>query len=248
MKTSLKHIFRGGNAGLKVVDLTHPLDENIPIWPGDSEFKLAARASYEKDGYLTHSLAVGEHSGTHWSTPNTFVPGGRHAGMFTPQELVVPAVVMDIRAKTCQDRDYCLTVEDVTAWEAVYGEIPLGSLVVLFTGWQERWNDSCSFFGLDRENTMHWPGFGRDAVIHLVEERKIAGLGTDTHGIDPGNDGAFKASGAIFRADKIVLECLAGLDGLPAVGAMLVIGGLPLNGGTGSPARVLGLLGLGRIY
>lgn len=245
MKTPRKHISKGEKTGVKVVDLTHPLDENMPIWPGDPEFKLAARASYEKDGYLTHCLAVGEHSGTHWSTPNTFVQGGRHAGMFSPEELVVPAVVMDIRVKACRNRDYCLTVEDVTAWEAENGKISLNSLVILFTGWQERWQDPGSFFGMDRENTMHWPGFGREAVIHMVEQRKIAGLGTDTHGIDPGNDWAFKASAAIFRADKMVLECLAGLDCLPAVGAMLVIGGLPLNGGTGSSARVLGLLGLG---
>ncbi len=231
-------------AGWKVVDLTHPLDENIPIWPGDPEFKLASQASYEKDGYLTNRMAVGEHSGTHWGTPNTFIKGGRSADMFTPEELVVPAVVIDIRAIACHDRDYSLTVKEVTAWERANGRISLGSVVILFTGWQEKWKEPRAFFGMDDDNAMHWPGFGKDAVNHMIQERGIAGLGTDTHGADPGKDGEFKASSAIYGADGMVLECLTGLDRLPASGATLVIGGLPITKGTGSPARVLALLPL----
>ncbi|MCP4118809.1 MAG: cyclase family protein [Desulfobacteraceae bacterium] len=226
----------------KVVDLTHPLDDNIPIWPGDPEFKLASHASYEKDGYLTSRMVVGEHSGTHWGTPNTFIKGGRSADMFTAEELVVPAVVMDIRAIAGHDRDYSLTVEAVTAWERENGRIPRGSVVVLFTGWQERWNDPEAFFGMDGDNGMHWPGFGKDAVDHMIQGRGIAGLGTDTHGTDPGNDGEFKASSAIYGADGMVLECLTGLDRLPPSGTTLVIGGLPVTNGTGSPARVIALL------
>jgi kynurenine formamidase len=229
-------------AGLRVVDLTHPLDENMPIWPGDPEFKLVSKASYGKDGYLTHRMAVGEHSGTHWGTPNTFIKGGRSADMFTPEELVVPAVVIDIRAIVCHDRDYSLTVKAVTAWERKNGRIPMDSVVILFTGWQEKWNDPRAFFGMDDDHAMHWPGFGKDAVTHMIQDRGIAGLGTDTHGADPGNDGEFKASCAIYGADGMVLECLTGLDRLPASGATLVIGGLPVTNGTGSPARVLALL------
>jgi kynurenine formamidase len=97
---------------------------------------------------------------------------------------------------------------------------------------------------MDDDTAMHWPGFGKDAVNHMIQGRGIAGLGTDTHGADPGNDGEFKASSAIYRADGMVLECLAGLDRLPASGATLVIGGLPVTKGTGSPARVLALLTL----
>ena len=163
-------------AGLGVVDLTHPLDENMPIWPGDPEFKLVSQASYGKDGYLTHRMAVGEHSGTHWGTPNTFLEGGRSADMFTPEELVVPAVVIDIRAIACHDRDYSLTVREVTAWERDNGRIPRGSVVILFTGWQEKWNDPRAFFGMDDDTAMHWPGFGKDAVNHMIQERGIAAL------------------------------------------------------------------------
>ena len=41
---------------------------------------------------------------------------------------------------------------------------------------------------------------------------------------------------------SLVLECLNNLDQLPATGATLIIGRLPLVGGSGSPASVLALV------
>ena len=64
-------------------------------------------------------------------------------------------------------------------------------------------------------------------------------MGTDTHGADPGNDQEFGASFAMYEADGMILECLTGLDQLPPFGPTLVIGGWPIKGGSGSPARVL---------
>lgn len=48
----------------------------------------------------------------------------RSAEMIPAEELVVPAVVIDIRQIAAQDVDYRLTAEDITAWEADNGEIP----------------------------------------------------------------------------------------------------------------------------
>ena len=64
-------------------------------------------------------------------------------------------------------------------------------------------------------------------------------MDTDTHGADPGNDQEFGASFAMYEVDGMILECLTGLDQLPPFGSTLVIGGWPIKGGSGSPARVL---------
>ncbi len=226
----------------RVLDLTQPLTPDIPIWPGDPAFEVEAWASYENDGYFINRIAIGEHSGTHWGTPNTFIAGARGADGFTAQELVLPAAVIDIRAQAAADPDYRLTVEDVQAWEAANGPIPAGSVVILYTGWQDRWTDPEAFFGADADGVLHWPGFSGEAVAFLTSERGISGIGTDTHGADPGNDEAFAASFAMYEANGLILECLAGLDNLPPVGATLVIGGLPVRGGSGSPARVFAFL------
>jgi len=229
-------------ADWQVVDLTQPLTPDLPLWPGDPAFEVEAWASYDTDGYFINRIAIGEHSGTHWGTPNTFIEGARSAEMISVEELVVPAVVIDIREQAAQDADYRLTVEDVTAWEADNGEIPADSVAILFTGWQDKWGDPAAFIGEDADGVLHWPGFSAEAAAFLIEERGVVGLGTDTHGVDPGNDEEFGASFAMYDADGMILECLAGLDQLPRAGATLVVGGWPIEGGSGSPARVFGFI------
>ncbi len=44
-----------------VVDLTQPLTDNIPIWPGDPRFELTPWATYEKDQYFINRISIGEH-------------------------------------------------------------------------------------------------------------------------------------------------------------------------------------------
>jgi len=229
-------------ADRQVVDLTQPLTPELPLWPGDPAFEVEAWASYDTDGYFINRIAIGEHSGTHWGTPNTFIEGARSAEMIPVEELVVPAVVIDIREQAAQDADYRLAVEDVTAWEAENGEVPAGSVAILFTGWQDKWGDPAAFIGEDADGVLHWPGFSAEAAAFLIEERGVVGLGTDTHGVDPGNDEEFGASFAMYDADGMILECLAGLDQLPPAGATLVVGGWPIEGGSGSPARVFGFI------
>lgn len=226
----------------QVVDLTQPLTSTIPIWPGDPDVEIRPWASYAKDGYFINRITIGEHSGTHWGTPNTFIEGATSAEQVPVEKLVAPAVVIDIRDKAAQDENYRLSVGDVQAWETANGQVSSSSVVILFTGWQERWTDPAAFINQDEQGALHWPGFGAEAVEFLVSQRQIAGLGTDTHGADPGNDEVYGASSAIYTADGMILECLGGLDRLPAVGAMLVVGGLPIQGGSGSPVRVMAFL------
>lgn len=226
----------------QIVDLTQPLTPTIPIWPGDPPIEIQPWAAYDQAGYFINRIAIGEHSGTHWGTPNTFLAGATSAEQVPVQKLVAPAVVIDIRAQADQNPDYRLSIADLQAWELAHGSVPPDSFVLLWTGWQSRWSNPTAFLNADPQGVLHWPGFSAEVAAFLVTQRRIAGLGTDTHGADPGNDEVYGASNAIYTTNGIILECLGGLDQLPATGATIVIGGLPIQGGSGSPARVLGFL------
>jgi len=52
------------------------------------------------------------------------------------------------------DVDSRLTIDDVDAWEREHGRIRPGSVVILFTGWLDRWDDPGEFLGLDENGGL----------------------------------------------------------------------------------------------
>lgn len=226
----------------KVIDLSHSLHPDIPLWPGDPNLELETIANLEPEGYYLRRFSMGEHSGTHINSPRSFYPNGLGLENYAPESFVLPAIVINICEKVAQNHDYFLTLQDMETWEKQFGQIPPHSLVILYTGWQERWNCPPDFFNFDSQGRMHFPGFGLEAVQFLIEKRKIAGIGIDTHGVDPGLDESFAVNQLILSQPRIVLENLTNLDQLPSVGSTVIIGTLKLEKGAGSPVSVLAFI------
>ncbi|MFQ6026778.1 MAG: cyclase family protein, partial [Dehalococcoidia bacterium] len=49
----------------RVVDLSHPIYEEMPQWPGDPPAQFETVARREREGYFLRRFSLGEHSGTH---------------------------------------------------------------------------------------------------------------------------------------------------------------------------------------
>ncbi len=226
----------------KLIDLSHIIEPDIPQWPGDPKVEFETIAEIDKDGYYLRRFSLGEHSATHINAPNSFHANGVGIDAYSAESLVVPAVVIDIRAKTMVDADYELAIADILSWEQLYGQIPPESVVLLYTGWLQKWSDSEAFFNPDAEGNLHFPGFSSEATQFLVRSRQIAGVGIDTHGVDAGLNATFATNRQVLEKPRIVLENLTNLDQLPPKGTTLVIGVLRLKGGSGSPAAVIALL------
>ncbi len=226
----------------RVIHLSHIIDQNIPKWPGDPAVELEPVAEIATDGYFLRRFSLGEHSATHINAPNSFDINGAGIETYPAESLIAPAIIIDVRQPAAVNPDYLLTVEDVLNWENQFGLVPCGSIVIVFTGWQFKWADSQEFFNQDAAGKMHFPGFSSNATKFLLSERKIAGVGIDTHGVDSGQDDNFATNHQVLAQGGIVLENLTNLDQLPAQGTLLVIGILRLRGGSGSPAAVMALV------
>ncbi len=225
----------------RVVDLTHPIRPGIPIWPGDPPVQFETAAGIGSHGYFLRRFSMGEHNGTHLSTPSALVDDGAGPDSIAPEALVVPAVVIDARGPGASDADYSLDPKDVIEWESRHGPVPGGSCVLLLTGWHRYWDEPKRFINLGTDGLMHTPGFGVETVRFLLDERSVSGIGTDTHGVDTGKDVGLEVSRIALQEGAMILECLNNLDQLPATGTTLIVGRLPLVGGSGCPASVLAL-------
>ena len=226
----------------RVVDLTQPLYEGMPFWPGTEAIEIKRLADYDQ-GYRMHKFSMWENIGTHVDSPSHFAAGRgkRTIDQLSPAQLVVPVIVIDVEAKARVDSDYLLSVDDIKEWEGRHGRIKDGSLVVMHSGWHRKFSDARAYINQDDEGVLHFPGFSV-AAAKLLIDREVAGIGIDTMSLDPGNDLSFPVHNVMLAADKFQIENMNNLDLLPAIGATVIIGVLPVREGSQAQARILGLI------
>ncbi|APE38376.1 cyclase [Nocardia mangyaensis] len=224
-----------------VVDLTHTLTPQLPVWPGNPPIAMVPVAWHASGGFDQLALGYWEHTGTHLDAPAHRIPGGATTEALAVEDLVAPLVVLDISAKAAGDADAVVTVADIDSWRGQHGEIPERAFVAMYSGWEHRIAEPSTFLGLDAQGRPHAPGFSGEAAHHLVAQCGIVGAGVDTLSLDCGVDPDFGAHTALLGAGRYGVEMLANLATVPPVGARIVIGAPKHAGGTGGPCRVLAL-------
>ena len=236
-------------ASRRIVDLTHAFGPKTLYWPtSPSTFRLETLASGRTEGgyfYAANSLCTPEHGGTHLDAPVHFAEKGRTAAEIPLEQLVAPAVVIDVSAKAAADRNYRLTAQDVSAFEKQHGTIAAGTIVLLRTGWSRHWPDAKAYLGDDTPgdaSKLSFPSYGVDAAKQLVEERRVGALGIDTASIDYGRSTDFMVHRIAGAHDVPGLENLTNLDQLPARGAVVIALPMKIEGGSGGPLRAIALL------
>lgn len=228
----------------RVVDLSHVLSPAIATFDEEKPVREPVTPALTEGevGFRFNRWTFLEHTGTHLDAPGHVVGGGRLVPDIAPEELVVPAVVLDVRERAAQEPDTVLTVDDVLDHERTHGPVPEGAAVLMLSGWSAKWeHGDAAVRNMDAEGTWHFPGLGAQACAFLVEKRGVAGFGVDTLSTDPGMSTDFPAHEVIGRADRWGLECLTGLERVPARGATLVVGVMPGEDASGAPSRVLAL-------
>ncbi len=234
---------------VKIVDLTHPFDERTLYWPNAPSAFALTRLHHGKAEagffYSANSFCAPEHGGTHMDAPIHFAEGGSSLDRVPVDRLIAPGIVIDVRAQASRDADYRLTADDVRAWEKARGAVPAGAIVLLRTGWSQRWPDRRRYFGDDTPgdaSKLHFPAYGKDAAQLLVVERKVAALGVDTASIDYGPSKDFVVHQIASGANVPGLENVARLEDVPETGTWIVALPMKIAGGSGGPLRIVALV------
>lgn len=240
---------------IRAIDLTQTLSEETPVlvlpppFGQCAPFKREEISRYDDRGvaWYWNNFSMGEHTGTHFDAPVHWVTGKDReqasVDQLDPVDFVAPAVVIDCSAEAAADPDFLLEPEKIEQWEAEHGRIPARSWVLFRTDWSKLPVDA--YVGR-REDGAHTPGPSPAAVRMMVEDRDIHGFGVETIGTDAGQahllDPAYPAHTLLHGAGKFGLQCLQNLDQLPATGAMIIAAPLKIEGGSGSPLRVVALV------
>ena len=253
--TALIEALASGQA--TVVDLTQPLGEDTPVidlppmFAPSPGLSLGLISKYDDKGpaWYWNTMTLGEHTGTHFDAPIHWITGKDFPNNATdtipPSRLVAPAVVVDVSADVAANEDFLMTPERIQQWESQHGRIPAGAWFLMRTDWSKRQGRE-AFLNIKADGP-HSPGFTPEAVKFLAEERNVAGVGVETVGTDAGQAGGFNppftCHTLMHGAGKFGLASLTNLDKLPPTGALIIAAPLKIVNGSGSPLRVLALVG-----
>ena len=183
---------------MKVLDLTHVIAADMPVYPGTEPPRLESANTYEANGFKETLLTMYSHTGTHMDPPAHLFPGRTTLDQFPVSQFVGRALVID-----CRDlpEGAAITMDRVRP----YGDRARQADFLLFNlGWDSRWG-SGAYFG-------DYPCIDGDVVRFILDTGK-KGIGFDVIGVDPIPDETLPRHKALFREHEIVnIENLKNLD------------------------------------
>jgi kynurenine formamidase len=235
----------------RMVDLTHPFEPGIPRWPGFPDEKRETIYWYEKkpgvlgDGFFSEVFTHVGQWGTHVDPPAHFIKGLRTVDQIELKEMILPLCVIDVHAECENNPDYTLTLERVKKWETDHGAISEGAFVAMRTDWSKRWPDAAKMDNKDAAGVAHYPGWSKEALRYLYEQRKITASGHETTDTDPGlatTKEDYSLETYVLSTNHYQIELLANLDQIPEAGAIIVATFPKPKNGSGFPARVFAIL------
>ena len=202
----------------RVVDLSVPLDDRTPVWPGDPPVRLAAAATIAHHGYNLLAVHMGSQSGTHCDAPRHFRADGAPIDELDLRLFTGPGVLVDVRGRP--DRSP-IGVADLAPHLDRVGP---GTIVVLHTG---------------RPDPDH-PFLGADACRALLD-RGVRTIGLDTPNIDETPSASYPCHHMVAAVGGVIVENLTNLAAVDFPDPFLSVLPLRLTGADGAPVRAVAL-------
>jgi kynurenine formamidase len=233
-----------------LVDLSHTYDASTIFWPTAETFGLQKVADGDTPAgfyYAANNFSGSEHGGTHIDAPVHFARGHLPVDRIPLESLIAPAVVIDVTQASAANADYQAAVDDLTRFETQHGRIPEGSILLIKTGFANRWPNAAAYLGTAERGDaavakLHFPGLHPEAATWLVANRGVKAVGIDTASIDYGQSTLYESHRTLYARDIPALENLASLDRLPPTGTLLIALPMKIGGGSGAPVRVVAVV------
>lgn len=183
---------------MKVIDLTHIINETMPVYPGTDRPKFLPANTYEKDGFKETLLQMYTHTGTHMDPPAHLYAGRTTLDQFPIEQFIGKALVIDCR--DLQEGEF-ITMDHLQK----YGDKADHAEFLLFNlGWDKRWGAD-EYFG-------DYPCLDNEVMDYILAGH-YKGIGFDVIGLDPIADENLTRHKRLFKQCEIVnIENLKNLD------------------------------------
>ena len=209
---------------MPIIDLSHKIEEGMPVYPGTPEVRITRFSTIKKEGYAEKELHLATHIGTHLDAPAHIIEGGKTLDLFPVASFSGKACIIPFSFEDIEEQDiteYLSEFED---------QIRDCEFVLLHTKWSEKWGSPDYY--------THFPALDKKAAEYLAGFR-LSGIGTDTISIDVYDSKNFEAHHTILASDMLIIENLCHLEQIRDPQFRFLALPLFIKDSDGSPARAI---------
>ena len=211
---------------MKILDLTHRIEESMPVYPETDPPRLTPANTFEQHGFRETLLTLGSHTGTHMDAPAHMLREGKTLDQFPADKYTGTAYVLD-----CSD----LAGKEIpkARLQLHAEEIEAADFLLFYTGWDRYWG-SAEYFS-------PFPTLSLEAAEYLASV-PLKGVGTDAISIDPMDTTDYPVHKLLLGAGFVNTENLCRLA--PLAGRSVPYLTLPLHfkDADGAPVRAIAIL------
>jgi arylformamidase len=212
---------------MKFVDLTHFVENSMPVFPGSDPVSLDQSASIVPDGYNEINLHITTHTGTHIDCTSHLIPDGFNTGTVSPEKFYGNGMVMDCREFGASDR---ISLKFMKRYEE---RLKTVDFVILQTGWDRYWGSKDYF--------DNFPVPEQEAALFLAG-LSLKGIGIDAASFDPVESLDLAVHKLFMSHNLVLIENLTNLASLPEEDFVFCCFPLKIKNGDGSPVRAIGIV------
>lgn len=207
---------------MRVIDLSHPMEKGMPLFPGTSAPSFDNIATVEKDGWSEKWMQFTSHTGTHIDVPAHLECEGDTVDRLPLCQFSGPGMAVDV---SHIPEGQGIPLDFIKPYEKQIREC---DFVLLRSGWDRYWGEERYF--------EDYPVLTVEAARWLAHF-SLKGIGVDMISLDIHGTFELPVHHTFFRGGMILIENLTNLDRLPGTGFMFHCFPINVIGADGSPVR-----------
>ena len=176
---------------MKLIDLTHTLDDHIPVYPGDPRPEISRITDITGVGVTLTEIRTGMHAGTHMDGPLHMIEDGNYLSEIPVERFIGRGVLIDARGMEKIDVDLLSGVQ-----------LRQKDIVLLLTGLSGKFRDPAYY--------RDYPEVTESFAEALIKAG-VSILGLDTPGPD---HHPFDIHRILLKGQVLIIENLTNLESL----------------------------------
>ena len=209
----------------KIVDLSHALTADTPVYPGDPVPSFSVATTIENEGYNLFNVIMGSQTGSHVDAPYHFNNQGATVDKMDLKFFVGQGLIVDVTHKKGKEE---ITLEEIVKYEK---QIEESDIVLFRTNWYKK---------VGTNEFYDHPFLSKEGGEYLLS-KGIKTAGIDAINLDNTGGTEFPIHEMYAEAGGIIAENLANLDSVDFDSPFIIFLPLKLIGCDGSPVRAVAI-------